>query len=109
MGKSKLLISEEIVSNNPNNLNKTTKEALLESIPSIHQCIICGTSIDDLEEDDFIQTQHGPLCKGCLDEKWFIKCHFCGEYEFESRVHYIDEKDYYVCDNCLPEVEFTDV
>lgn len=77
------------------------EEKLFDPAPSIHQCIICGTSIDDLEEDEYIETQYGYLCNGCLAEKWFIKCHSCGEYEFETCIKYLDDEDIYLCNACL--------
>lgn len=76
------------------------EKPLFEPAPSIHQCIICGTSIEDLEEDDYIKIQYGYLCKGCLDEKWFVKCDKCGEYEFEASANYIDEEDIFLCNPC---------
>ena len=68
---------------------------------SPEQCIICGTIIEDLAEDDVVQIDSGKLCYGCFNEGWFKKCEICDKYIFESEAEFDEEKDQYLCKQCI--------
>ena len=65
------------------------------------QCIICGTFLGDLDSGEVIEIPQGKLCIGCFQEKWFIKCSICNQYEFEDKIQYVDEIEDYVCKKCM--------
>ena len=92
--------------NKPNEPFKSIEEEFMQ--PKEHLCIICGTILKEDDKNEYIITQYGHLCKGCLAEKWFIKCDKCGEYEFESSIKYIEEEDKNLCNACYYKRKFGD-
>jgi len=67
-------------------------------------CIICGTILNDLEQEDIVETNLGKLCIGCLKEGQLQQCSKCGNYSLEDRIFYSDYEDKVYCADCFSDI-----
>ena len=66
----------------------------------VDQCIVCGTLIDDLDEEEIVETELGKFCYGCYHDGSFKKCNICGKHHLVDEMLYDEKKDQYTCHSC---------